>query len=365
MCAASSPIPDNIQEEYYQIAKPILESFPKYRPPVDLFEFKENVARLQPYCRKGVRLSNEQVEEVHRLCDDGNIFVSRADHPIYSKHIIKQLDLVLVDKNLKQGEIADVLMQALALRVNDFAEQPVMPVFQQLYKDAMVFTEFLHQDRHRIKLFMRRLSRDHSLAAHSVNTLAVGLWLFYESRSDYRRRDLDKVALGLLLHDIGMSKVPAFILQKSTPLKVEEKDKLTPHPLVGAKIAQKLGLGFDELQQAALEHHERMDGSGYPRKLKGEEISRFGRLVAVADSFSAMITRRGYATAMEPVDAARTLANDKKRYDERFSALLFHAFLTDAFRMGAAAPSRPMVLESVPVTGDEDEEFPSSGATGQ
>ncbi|UZP67285.1 HD domain-containing protein [Desulfovibrio mangrovi] len=349
MSAAGSPIPDAIQEEYYQIAKPILESFPKYRPPVDLFEFKESIARLQPYSKKGARLTNEQVEAVHSLCEDGNLFVSRADHPIYSKHIIKQLDLVLVDQNLKQGEIADVFMQALALRVNEFAEQPVMPVFEQLYQDVMVFTEFIFQDRHRIKLFMRRLNREHNLASHAVNTLAVGLWLFYAARSEYRRRDLDKAALALLLHDIGMCKVPPFILAKTTPLKMDEKEKLTPHPIVGAKIMHKLGFAFDEMKQATLEHHERLDGSGYPQKLKGETISKFGRLVAVADSFSAMICSRPYAAGTEPAEAARKLAEDKKRYDERYTLLLNHAYLTDAFRMAQSAQSTQSAQSDQPV----------------
>ncbi|WBF67164.1 HD domain-containing protein [Desulfovibrio subterraneus] len=348
MCAAGSLIPDAIQEEYYQIALPILESFPKYRPPVDLFEFKENIARLQPYSKKGARLTNEQVEAVHNLCESGNLFVSRADHPIYSKHIIKQLDLVLVDQNLKQGEIADVFMQALALRVNEFAEQPVMPVFEQLYQDVMVFTEFLQQDRHRAKLFMRRLNRDHSLATHSVNTLVIGTWLFFASRTEYRRRDLDKAALALLLHDIGMCKVPAFILAKTTPLKVEEKDKLTPHPLIGAKIMHKLGFAFDEMKQATLEHHERLDGSGYPQKTKGEAISRFGRLVAVADSFSAMVCSRPYAPGMEPAEAARKLAEDKRRYDERYTMLLNHAYLTDAFRTAQSSQAQTAQQEKAP-----------------
>ncbi len=355
MCAASSSIPDGIQEEYYQIALPILESFPKYRPPVDLFEFKDSVGRLQPLYRKGARLSNEQVEATHKLCEQGNLFVSREDHPVYSKHIVKQLDLVLVDQNLKEGEIADVITLALGIRVSDFAEQPVMPVFQKLYQDVMVLTEYLFLDRHRIKLFMRRLSREHTLAAHSMNTLAVGLWLFFAVRNEYRRRDLDRAALSLLLHDIGMAKIPPFILTKPTPLKLDEKDKITPHPLLGAKILHKIGIAFEEMRQATLEHHERLDGSGYPQKLKGEGISKFGRLVAVADSFSAMITKRIHAPALEFLEAAKRLAEDKKRYDERYTGMLYHAFMTDAFRTGSGPTARPHTLsaEEKPATNQD------------
>ncbi|NCB23030.1 MAG: HD family phosphohydrolase, partial [Deltaproteobacteria bacterium] len=77
-------VPMNINEEYYQISGEILSSFPKFRPPVDLFSFREDIAVLAPYCLKGARLSSDQVEEVANLCAAGDLFVSRSDHPIYS-----------------------------------------------------------------------------------------------------------------------------------------------------------------------------------------------------------------------------------------------------------------------------------------
>ena len=102
----SAYVPDNINEEYYQINPEILNSFSKYRPPVDLFNFREDIAVLAPFSRKGARLTNEQVEEAAQLCADGLLFVSRSDHHIYSQHIVKQLDLVLQDNNLKESEMS-------------------------------------------------------------------------------------------------------------------------------------------------------------------------------------------------------------------------------------------------------------------
>ena len=332
MTADQSTVSGSIREDYYQIAKSILESFPKYRPPLDLFIFKDESATLETYCRKGHRLSNEQVEEIHKLCAAGSLFVARADHAVYFKHIVKQLDLVLVDKNLKQTEIAEVIIQALTIRLNEFMDQPVRPVFETLYADAMVFTEFLAQDKFRIKLFMRRLATgEHSLEAHSLNTAITGLWLFFETRNDFKRRDLDKAALALLLHDIGMTKVPAFILSKKEPLKRDERVKIFEHALAGGKIVHKLGFAFDEMVQAIMLHHERLDGSGYPNKLKGDDIGWFGRLTAVADSFSAMITKRNYAEAVEPAIAAAALQKDEKRYDNKYSSLLNAAYVTELF----------------------------------
>ncbi len=331
MAAPKTSIPENIAEEYYQISEAILSSFPKYRPPLDLFYLREDLRQLLTYSRKGSRLSNEQVEEIHKLCEEGNLFVSRADHPIYSQHIVKQLDLVLLDKNLKEAEIADICIRALELRLADFFDQPVKPVFERLYTDIMVISEFLRLDKHRIRLFVRRMHRgDHTLVRHSINTMFIGFWLYTELKADdLRRKDFDQALTALLLHDSGMSKVPVFILAKTTPLKPEEREKIVPHPLLGYRIMDKLEQTHDYMRQACLEHHERLDGSGYPQRSK--DAGSFGKLTAVADAFSAMLQKRPYAEAKTPSEAARELAADKTKFDAVISGKLLAAFLAEPF----------------------------------
>ncbi|MBG0775064.1 MAG: HD domain-containing protein [Desulfovibrionaceae bacterium] len=331
MCAHKSSVPDNITEEYYQISLAILDSFPKYRPPLDLFVFKEDVCQLQTYSRKGQRLTNEQVEEINNLCQTGDLFVSRSDHPVYSKHICKQLDLVLVDANLKEAEIADIFFQALPARLEEFFDQPVQAVYERLDADIMVLTEYLNEDQHRIKALMRRLKTAHTLPNHSMNTAVVGLWLLFRTRKELRRRDLDRTAQGLFLHDLGMSKVPQFIRDKTVPLTKEDREKVVAHSLTGARIMGKLGIKHDEIMQCILEHHERLDGSGYPRKTADQQISSIGQLAAAADSFCAMITDRPYAKAMEPAEAGRELVKAERLYNRKYTMLLAQAFVTGTF----------------------------------
>ncbi|MDR2075755.1 MAG: HD family phosphohydrolase [Desulfovibrio sp.] len=328
---ASAPVPENISEEYYQISEAILSSFPKYRPPLDLYTFKADIGQLVSYSRKGTRLSNAQVEEVYARCAEGDLYVSRRDHSVYSEHIVKQLDLILVDQNLKEAEVADISLAALETRLAAFFDQPVRPVFDLLYADCMVVLEYLWADVHRLRLFFRRLHRgDHTLARHSLNSFIVGLWLFSSQKSgDLRRRDFDQAGQALLLKDAGMAKVPSFITGKTTPLKPEEREKIFPHPLTGYKLMHKLEQSFDLMRQACLEHHERLDGSGYPQHSK--EISSFGRLTAVADAFSAIIQKRPYAEAREPAEAARELSLDRTRYDFAYTGPLLAALLSDAF----------------------------------
>lgn len=326
---ASGAVPANINEEYYQISPEILGSFPKFRPPVDLFVFREDIAVLAPYSRKGVRLTGEQVEELAALCADGNLFVSRSDHPIYSRHIVRQLDLVLQDHNLKEAEIANICVHALYLRYGEFYAQPVKALFEPLHRDVMVVTEYLSQDPKRINAFMRRLFRRHEPAKHAVNSMIVGLWIWLQHQADVQRKDLDRMALALLIHDIGMSKVPPFLVDKKGALKPEEREKVWQHSLLGVKIMQKMDMVYDELVRICFEHHERMDGSGYPQRIKEGQVPPAVALAAVADSFSAMITERSYAPAKEPMEAARELSEDA-RYDTALARTLLAGYARDA-----------------------------------
>jgi response regulator RpfG family c-di-GMP phosphodiesterase len=328
---AGHAVPASISEEYYQISQAILESFPKYRLPLNLFIFKEDIAQLVVYYKKDTRLSNEQVEGVHQLCVDGDLFVSRADHPIYSQHIVKQLDLVLVDQNLKETEVADIAIRALEMRLEAFFDQPVKPLFDLLYTDVMVVTEYIWTDPHRLRLFVRRLHKgEYSLAKHSINSFSLGLWLLMSPKNnEIRRKDFDQAALALLLHDVGMAKIPAFITGKTTPLKPEEKEKILPHAMIGYKIMHKLDQVYDAMSQATLEHHERLDGSGYPQHSKS--ISTFGKLVAVADAFSAMIQKRPYAEAKAMISAAKELTEARTRFEFSFSSKILAALISDTF----------------------------------
>ncbi|MDE5832468.1 MAG: HD domain-containing protein [Desulfovibrio sp.] len=326
----SVSVPENINEEYYQISAEIMSSFPRYRPPVDLFFFNEEIAVLTPFSRKGARLSNEQVEEVAKLCEEGNLFVSRSDHHIYSEHIVKQLDLVLQDNNLKEAEIVNICIQALKNRYNDFYQQPVKSFYASLLNDVLVVTEYLFQDKTRVGAFMRRLSTDNDPASHAVNTMTVGLWLWLKYNQNVQRKTLDNLAMGLLCHDIGMSKVPPFLISRNGPLKPDEKDKVLQHPLQGAKIMQKMDAVANEILRPCLEHQERLDGGGYPQKLKGEQIHPEGKLAALADSFCAMIAERPYAPAKNPLDAATELSMDP-RYDNNLARMLIGAYTMGKF----------------------------------
>jgi len=313
-------VPAGLEEEYYQINPDILQSFSKFRPPLNIYRFLENVSRIAPYYKVGERLSKEQTQELTDLVGAGVIFVSREDHAVYVKHISYQLDLVLLDKHLTETEIADIFQIALTRRMEAFFDQPVRLVYDKVREDVLVLTEYVWEDFHRAKALAKRMHATHTLANHAVNCGLLGLYLFLAIQSEnYRevknaRTNLDRTILGLFLHDLGMTRVPGMIRDKTKPLLPDEMQKVRGHTMAGYEMLARLDIKFPEMERCVSEHHERLDGSGYPQKLTLGSISETGLLAGVVDSYCAMITKRIYAPAMEPLAAAKKLLDDNRRY---------------------------------------------------
>ena len=121
---------------------------------------------------------------------------------------------------------------------------------------------------------------------------------------------LIQLATGALLHDIGMVKVPKSILKKKEKLSADELNQIRTHPIHSYRAISKELKYPEEIGVIALQHHERWDGQGYPRKLKGEDINLSARIVAVADSYIAMINNRPHRNSMIGYSAMKNVLSD-------------------------------------------------------
>ena len=108
---------------------------------------------------------------------------------------------------------------------------------------------------------------------------------------------VNDIRIGSLLHDIGKIGIPDSILLKKGTLNLAENELMREHPRTGGNILSQVKL-LDPMRPAILEHHERLDGTGYPAKLTDKQISLMGRIVAVADVFDAMTSNRPYRQAL-------------------------------------------------------------------
>lgn len=147
---------------------------------------------------------------------------------------------------------------------------------------------------------------------HSINATIIGLVLGLAS--GYSEHKLLEFSMGVLMHDIGKIKLPESILNKKTPLREEEFEEIKRHSAIGFDILCK-NKDFSSLSaQVALQHHERWDGSGYPRGLKGSEIHEYGKLAAIADVYEALTSKRVYRKAIEPNEAYEYMVSQSNKH---------------------------------------------------
>ena len=166
----------------------------------------------------------------------------------------------------------------------------------------------------RVNALLRRLaSCDTSTEEHTRRVALLAARVGDELKlSAASRRHL---AVGGLLHDIGKLSVPLDILQKPAGLTDEEFAAIKRHPEDGRRLLDELGGFPDEVRRLVSDHHERLDGSGYPRGLTAAELNTETRILAVCDVFDALVSERVYRAAWTPERALALLHDEAHAYD--------------------------------------------------
>ncbi len=151
------------------------------------------------------------------------------------------------------------------------------------------------------------------------------------------RRRLRLLALGGLLHDMGKLAVPSAVLTKPGPLDNDEFAEIRKHPEAGERLLRDLGGFASGVLRLVLDHHERLDGSGYPRGLAGAELDTETRILAVCDVYDALVSDRVYRAAWTQ-ERALVLLRDPDQFDQTCVVAL-ERLLAPGFVADVAAPA--------------------------
>lgn len=183
-------------------------------------------------------------------------------------------------------------------------------------------TESIFRNPDAIVSLLRIKQADKYTFQHSV---AVGTLLISFCRSlEMDRAIIEQAGIGGLLHDIGKMQVPIDILNKPGKLNEHEFNIMKKHVGYGCLLLENTtGISPIALGVAA-EHHERCDGSGYPRGLKGDEISRYGQMASIVDVYDALTSTRVYHLGSEPTEVLKKLLEWS---DHHFNMHLVHHFI--------------------------------------
>lgn len=157
------------------------------------------------------------------------------------------------------------------------------------------------------------------------HSLAVSVWsAILGKHMGLERKQLERLALGAALLDVGMTRVDDRLTKSPAPLDNPGTLEVRRHVADGVKLLKRSGDIPDDILQMVASHHERHNGSGYPRALAGKDIPLFGRIAGLVDSYDAMITERPYASPRSTFEAMQELSDAK---DDLFQAALVEQFV--------------------------------------
>jgi putative nucleotidyltransferase with HDIG domain len=189
--------------------------------------------------------------------------------------------------------------------------------------------------------------RDQMTARHSAAVARYSRAI--AQRAGLSRREEELVHIAALLHDIGKFILPDRILKANVPLTDEDWMLIRRHPQQGARVVSSLD-GYGPVADIILAHHERIDGKGYPRGLKGDDIPELARIISVADTYDVMTARDSYRTPTSSYEAIQELRRVAgKQLDARFVEVFIELLEGEdvSFRHGEEADfERELALEA-------------------
>jgi putative nucleotidyltransferase with HDIG domain len=189
---------------------------------------------------------------------------------------------------------------------------------------------------------------------HSVNSAILALAIGELMKLPPHR--MIELGVAALLHDIGMLKLPDSVYLKEEALTDKEFQLVRAHTTLGYKILKGFSVA-EEIALAAEEHHERLDGSGYPKGLSGDKISLYSRIVAVVCSYDAMTFRRLFKYQSDPHSGVMELLKDRNtRYDEKVIRSLIVCL--SAYPLGSLVLLSDESIGRVTKTNPESPRFP-------
>ena len=247
------------------------------------------------------------------------LFIQQTDRIIAIREIQKEFNRQISD-SIKTGNALKV-KATLCNLVEETLAEPRSGTLRSAPEtiDSLITGYSKHPDI--LKAFASISFKDYTTVIHSVNVMALTLgFCFY---SNFPLQKTRKIGLAALLHDVGKTEIPSSILKAPRKLSTQEFNIMKTHPTVGREIIRdknKIGGGVAE---GAYEHHEKLDGSGYP--LGTTRISYIGQLLGIIDCYEALTNEdRPYRRARQPLETLKFLKNDVDA--GKFSRDIFEKF---------------------------------------
>jgi len=222
--------------------------------------------------------------------EEAKTVIDRINTAISSEKIDNLVLSISIGYAVKQ-EICDDINEIFKLAEDDMYRHKLSESSSMRSKTIDLIMNTLYEKNNREMLHSKRVSA-------MCEAIAI--------KMDFAKDDINQIRIAGLMHDIGKIGIDEKILDKPHKLNGDEWDEIRRHSEIGYRILSSVN-EFSEIADFILEHHEKWDGSGYPKGIKGEEISLQARIITVADSYDAMISGRPYSAGLKQEEVIKEI----------------------------------------------------------
>ncbi len=248
-----------------------------------------------------------------------SLFIKKDEQRVFFEYLENNFQHIISDTSIPTDERTKVVHGAATNLVKDLFSDPKSGVIERTKEFAHNMVDYVIKDGKAAESLLKVAVHEYHTYTHSVNVAAVGT--LFGQELGLGVKDLKGLCAGILLHDVGKTRISTDILNKKGKLTKEEFDIIKKHPEYGIEVLEETGVQFKEERIVTIQHHENDDGSGYPYGLKKDEIHLCGKIARVIDVYDALTAKRSYADAIRPFAALREMKE-----------VMLHCFDTELFK---------------------------------
>jgi HD-GYP domain-containing protein (c-di-GMP phosphodiesterase class II) len=240
------------------------------------------------------------------------------------KLVSPKLREAIHDRNISSEKRADVVYQSSVELMGKLLDDPRAENIQEAKEGIAEIVDMVFSQDDTSYHLLRITSHDFYTYTHSVNVGIFGIMLAKHFFKNTNVHNVHELGAGFFLHDLGKIRIDPAIINKPGKLTEEEMETMKTHPNQSYKMLKETNQLSEECGIIALQHHERQDGTGYPKGLKGDEIHIYGRVCCIADVYDALTAERSYKAKLTSFEALKLM---KEKMIDHFQKDMFEKFV--------------------------------------
>jgi len=216
---------------------------------------------------------------------------------------------IIKDGNMEPGEKADAVKKFSLNMMKRLIETPTSENISEVKSVVYDIVDMILDEQETANHLVKITDHDTYTYTHSCNVGLISIMLA-KSMLDKATHNIKELGAGFFLHDLGKVQVDPGIINKPGKLTEEEMTQMRMHPVFGYQVLKKANQLSGESGHIVLQHHERIDGKGYPQGLARDEIHIYARICAIADVYDALTSKRSYKKGLTPFEALMVMRDE-------------------------------------------------------